>query len=142
VTPAIRDAAAADAPAVGALLGELGYPATEAEAAARIGRYAADPASRLQVAEVDGALAGLVGTHLVPRMDADGTSCRITDLVVAAAHRRRGLGSALLAAAEAEARRRGAPRLDLSSGDWRDDAHAFYARSGFESRSRTFTKRL
>jgi hypothetical protein len=47
-----------------------------------------------------------------------------------------------MAAAEAEARRTGAPRLDLSSGEWRADAAAFYARLGFETRSRGFTRRL
>lgn len=53
-----------------------------------------------------------------------------------------GAGSALLEAAETEARRHGAPRLDLTSGNWRDDAHAFYERHGFETHARGFTKRL
>ena len=57
-------------------------------------------------------------------------------------HRRSGVGSALLAAAQEEAQRAGAPRLDLSSGEWRAEARAFYSRLGFETRSRGFTKRL
>jgi GNAT superfamily N-acetyltransferase len=85
---------------------------------------------------------GLVATHIVPRLDDDALTCRITDIVVSGAHRRSGVGSALMAAAEQEARRAGAPRLDLSSGEWRADAHAFYARHGFETRARSFTKRL
>jgi GNAT superfamily N-acetyltransferase len=85
---------------------------------------------------------GLVATHIVPRLDDDACTCRITDIVVSAAHRRSGIGSALVAAAEAEARKAGAPRLDLSSGEWRADAHAFYASHGFETRARAFTKRL
>ena len=83
-----------------------------------------------------------MATHLVPRLDDDRWSCRITDIVVSPSHRRSGVGSALMAAAQDEARRAGAPRLDLSSGEWRADARAFYARLGFETRSRGFIKRL
>jgi GNAT superfamily N-acetyltransferase len=142
VALAIRDATAADADAVAALLGEHGYPSTRAAAGRHIARFADDGASRLQVADGGPGVVGLVATHVLPRLDEDAWSCRITDIVVAAAHRRRGVGTLLLASAETEARRHGAPRLDLTSGDWRGDAHAFYARHGFETRARGFTKRL
>jgi ribosomal protein S18 acetylase RimI-like enzyme len=99
--------------------------------------------SRLQVAEKsEEGIVGLVATQIVPRLDRDALTCRITDIVVSAAHRRSGIGSTLMTAAEEEAREAGAPRLDLSSGEWRSDAHAFYARHGFETRARAFTKRL
>jgi hypothetical protein len=45
----VRDATPADAAAVAALLDELGYPTTEAAVAARLERFAADPASRVIV---------------------------------------------------------------------------------------------
>jgi ribosomal protein S18 acetylase RimI-like enzyme len=138
----IRDAIAPDAEEVAALLDDLGYPATAESAAGHIERFAGMPGSRLQVAVSAGMLLGLVATHVVPRMDDDRISCCITDLVVRRSTRRSGVGSALLAAAEAEARRAGAPRIDLSSREWRDDAHAFYVATGFETRSRSFTKRL
>lgn len=138
----IRDATRADADGVAALLADLGYPASTEAAAAHIARFTEDPASRLQVAATAGGLIGLVATHIVPRLDDDRFSCRVTDIVVSASHRRSGIGSALMTAAEHEARRTGAPRLDLSSGEWRADAYAFYTRLGFETRSRGFTKRL
>ena len=47
-----------------------------------------------------------------------------------------------VAAAEAEAHRQSAARLDLSSGDWREDAHAFYQSAGFQLNARSFVKRL
>jgi GNAT superfamily N-acetyltransferase len=47
-----------------------------------------------------------------------------------------------MSAAEAHARAHGSHRLDLSSGDWRADAHAFYERLGFERRAQAFIKRL
>ncbi|WP_432510886.1 GNAT family N-acetyltransferase [Kineococcus sp. SYSU DK001] len=138
----IRDADDSDAAAVAALLAEMGYPTTESSARAHIQRFSAPPSSRLQLAEHDGDVVGLVATHLVPRMDDDAVTCRVTDLVVSSRLRRGGIGSALLAAAEAHARSAGAPRLDLSSGDWREEAHAFYLAAGFQSRSRSFVKRL
>jgi N-acetylglutamate synthase-like GNAT family acetyltransferase len=142
VQPLIRDATANDAEAVAALLTELGYPAAANEAAMHLARFEHDPASRVQVAEDAGKIIGLVATHIVPRLDNQLLSCRITDIVVAASQRRKRIGSALLAAAEAEARRHGAARLDLSSGDWRMDAQSFYAEAGFRSNARSFTKDL
>jgi GNAT superfamily N-acetyltransferase len=142
VTLTIRDAIEDDAVGVATLLAELGYPSSPQQARAHIRRFAQAPASRLQVADTERALVGLVATHIVPRLDADERSCRITDIVVLASQRRVGVGSALISAAEQEAGRHRAPRLDLSSGDWRADAHAFYLRLGFETRSRAFTKRL
>jgi GNAT superfamily N-acetyltransferase len=141
-TAELRDATAGDAEAIAALLSELGYPVSATTAAELLAVFADDPRSRVQVAELTGQVAGLVATHVVPRLDADARSCRIVDLVVAQRHRRNGIGSALIDAAEAEARRQHCARLDLSSGDWRPDAHGFYERVGFESRARAFVKRL
>jgi ribosomal protein S18 acetylase RimI-like enzyme len=139
----VRDAIRSDADAVADLLADLGYPTSAAAAAAHIARFAGDPASRLQVAvKNDEGLVGLVATHIVPRLDDDRFTCRITDIVVSAAYRRCGIGSSLMTAAEQEARRAGARRLDLSSGDSRDDAHAFYTSHGFETTARAFTKRF
>ncbi len=138
----IRDATQADAARVAALLADIDYPASPEAAAAHIARFADDPASRLQVADSADGVVGLVATHIVPRLDRDRLSCRITDIVVSASHRRRGIASALVEAATDEARRAGAQRLDLSSGEWRADAYAFYTRMGFTTQSRGFTKRL
>jgi GNAT superfamily N-acetyltransferase len=139
----VRDANQNDSETVARLLADMSYPASPAAAMAHISLFASDPASRLQVAEdSERGVVGLLATHIVPRLDSDGFTCRITDLVVAVGHRRSGIGSALIAAAEQEARRAGAPRLDLSSGEWRADARAFYESHGFETRARAFTKRL
>jgi GNAT superfamily N-acetyltransferase len=52
------------------------------------------------------------------------------------------VGRLLVEAAEAAAREAGATRLDLSTGDWRPDAHAFYARLGFVDNARALVRRL
>jgi PhnO protein len=107
-------------------------------------RFAGDPASRLQVAvaEDGGELVGLVATHLVPRLNRERWICRVTELVVDPAARRSGVGRALIAAAEEEARSRGANLLDLTSGDWRDEAHRFYPEAGFERVGIGYLRRL
>jgi N-acetylglutamate synthase-like GNAT family acetyltransferase len=142
VSLVVRTAELTDAEAVASLLAQMGYATTKEAAEEHIQRFAQGTNSRIQVAQFGPVVVGLVATHLVPRMDDDAWSCRITDLVVSNDHRRMGIGSALLAAAEDHARACGAPRLDLTSGDWRQDAHAFYASAGFSQHSRGFTLRL
>ncbi len=127
-----------------ALLGSLGYPATEEEARGHVERFAADSGSRLQVAVAPdtGEPVGLVATHLVPRLNREMWICRVTELVVDPGQRRSGVGRALLGAAEEEARSRGASLLDLTSGDWRREAHDFYPRAGFERVGVGYLRRL
>jgi GNAT superfamily N-acetyltransferase len=138
----VRPAAPADAGAIASLLSELGYPVSGEFAAQQLAEFAREPRSLVAVAVDGGTVVGLVATHVVPRLDSDVRSCRIVDIVVAASRRRSGVGSALLAAAEAEARHQDCRRIDLSTGDWRGEAHQFYERMGFESRSRGYLKRL
>jgi GNAT superfamily N-acetyltransferase len=140
--PAIRDATVADAEAIAELLAQLDYPVSVPEAAELCRGFSDDPRSRVQVAVIDGLVVGLVATHLVPRFDNERLSCRVMDIVVADAHRRAGVGAALMGAAEREARRGGATRIDLSSGEERQAAHAFYASLGYEPTSRNFKKPL
>jgi GNAT superfamily N-acetyltransferase len=142
VAVVIRDASPGDAAAVAALLDELGYPAPEKDVRRRLERLPIDRATRVLVAQVGGEVAGLIATHVVPRLEDDRPSCRVIAIVTAQRHRRAGVGSALMARAEGEARARGAFRLDLSSGEWRDDAHAFYERMGFRRRAAAFVKHL
>jgi N-acetylglutamate synthase-like GNAT family acetyltransferase len=139
---AVRDAIRSDAGAIAGLLAELGFPAPTQFAAERVAFFDAESSSRVQVAEVNGEVVGLVATHVVPRLDTELLSCRVVDIVVAADQRQSGVGRSLVAAAEVEARRQGCRRLDLSSADSWANAHAFYDAVGFERRSQGFVKRL
>lgn len=71
----------------------------------------------------DGSLAG----HL--RLHQAGATAEIDLLLVAPAHRGAGIGTRLLAAAEAEARARGLARLAVAPGSWQDAG--FFTRAGF-----------
>jgi GNAT superfamily N-acetyltransferase len=62
----------------------------------------------------------------------------VEDLAVDPARRSEGIGKALLDAAKAWAKERGATHLELDSGDARPDAHRFYEREGPSWRSRCF----
>ena len=139
--PTIRAAGPADAPAIAVLLGELGYPCTAAEAARRLARLGGrtDP---VFVATDDGDVVGLVALHLSHMLHLDSTWSRITTIVVADTHRRRGIGQALLAHAEQYALAAGATGVELTCRENRKEAHAFYARHGYSERRKRYFKAL
>ncbi len=139
----IRPATDADAPVLADLCCQLGYP-SEAEAitrrlAALLGR--ANDA--VLVAEDEGRVVALVhvlGTqHLVVAPFAE-----VGGLVVDAAWRGRGVGAALLAAAEAWAAERGFEIMRIRSNVIREDAHRFYESHGYSNTKRqiVFAKNL
>ena len=66
----------------------------------------------------------------------------VEDMVVDAAHRRRGIASALLAELESVARDRGSNQVILLTESLRSDAVALYCANGFEARWTGFKKKL
>lgn len=66
----------------------------------------------------------------VMEMLAIGQHVYVDDLVTDSTTRSRGYGKAMLDWLKAEARRLGCGRLQLDSGSFRKDAHAFYMREG------------
>ena len=62
----------------------------------------------------------------------------VEDLAVDPGHRSQGVGKALLDAAKAWGRERGATHLELDSAEARSDAHRFYDREGAQYRSVCF----
>jgi GNAT superfamily N-acetyltransferase len=139
---ATRPASVADAPAIAGLLEELGYPTDSASAAARIAGFADDSGSTVVIAARAGVVCGLATVHLIPLFHRDGALARITSFVVERSAQRSGVGSALLAACEAYARSHGAGRIEVTSGDRRAEAHAFYEARGFEREGLRMTRWL
>ena len=66
----------------------------------------------------------------------------IVDLIVLPEHRGKGIGDALIAAAEAEARKLGVAALDLTMAATNDSARRFYERHGFRTDLVTMRKPL
>ncbi len=135
----IRDARPDDAAAIARLLTQLGYPTDGASITRRMERLGDD---RLVVAEADGAIAGLAQLHVSPSLEYDGPAGKLAALVVDEAHRRSGVGRALVEAMEAEARARCCVLLFLTTAERRVDAHAFYGRLGLEYTGRRYAKSL
>lgn len=93
---------------------------------------AADEADR-----VEGFVAVSTRTHFTGDVDA-----YVGELVVASGHERRGIGRALLRAAEAWAREQGFAALTLDTGAANRAARALYEAEGFEDEDVRLTKRL
>ena len=127
----IRPPLPADAPALAALAGELGYP-TDPEAL--LGRLAAlNPTDAAVIVSTDANDQPTGWCHVeLHRSLVDPMSALILGLVVGEGYRSTGIGASLLAAAEAWARARGCQRLVVATRITRERAHRFYAREGYE----------
>jgi len=136
----IRRARPGDASSLAELSGQLGYPATRAQIARRLGKLA--PASRnaLFVAEVKnaganrraaGSLIGWLHVSITHLLEVD-TRAEVNGLIVAEGQRSLGAGARLLEAAEEWARRHGCGSVNLRSNVIRERAHKFYERQGYE----------
>jgi len=138
----LRAAGMGDADDVARLLGELGYPCTQDEAAERIAAVLADDRQALVLARDAGRVCGLLALDFMYYLPLGAQTCRITALVVGGDSQRRGLGRLLLREAERRARVAGCARLELTSAAHRHEAHAFYRACGFAESSLRFAKAL
>lgn len=106
----------------------------ETHSEAAVAAEFANPQRRYCLAEVDGALAGYcklaIPSTLAEHSDAE-RPVEIKQLYTDPALTARGLGSALMDWALAEARREGADAVQLSVWSGNDGAQRFYARYGF-----------
>jgi GNAT superfamily N-acetyltransferase len=140
--PAVREATAADAPALSLLLAQLGYPAAPALVAARLAALEQAGQTRVLVADAG---AGAIGFLALTRLDILPYAeplARITALCVDKAGRCAGVGMALEERAAALAAAWGCSRVEVTSNRRRVRAHAFYVRRGYEETHRCFVKRL
>ena len=135
----VRAAAADDLDAVGRLLDDFNREYDEPtpgpqRIAARLGELVAggDTAVLLVGTGPD----GLALLRFRPSLWSSGLECYLAELYVVPALRGRGLGRALLDAAIALARDRGADHMDLGTSDDDVAARALYESAGFTNRER------
>ena len=126
----IRVASQSDAADVARLTRQLGYDLTEKDAADRLSRIVPRDDQRFFVADIGGRAAGWVHVVLVEYVDAEAFAL-IGGLVVDSAHRRAGVGRALMDRAENWARGCGCSMVRLSSTVTRTAAHRFYETIGY-----------
>jgi GNAT superfamily N-acetyltransferase len=110
----------------------------EARAAERLGALLDSADGEVLVAEADGAIVGICTVALDLVSVRFGQRAWVEDLAVHPDHRSAGHGKALLDAAKAWGRERGASHLELDSGEARTDAHRFYDREQPSWRSISF----
>ena len=137
----IRAAVAGDAPAIAALLTELGYPASAAEIPGRLAAVAAAPGETFVAEDA----AGVLGVGSVTRLSLlhrAEPAALLSALVVRRDQRGQGVGRLLVEAAERHAAEWGCRTLELTSRDDRLAAHRFYLGLGFESGSRKFVRQV
>jgi len=125
-----------DAEAVAMLSGELGYPATTARIERRVEtiRRAAlvQPADILVAYDTEArSVVGWVHVSMPALLSGDDVT-EIWGLVVAATHRGRGVGRALMAASESWAVSHGCDEMRVRSSSHRTQAHAFYQQLGYQ----------
>ena len=139
----VRRAQAEDAAAIAVCLAALGYGTSTTLVAEKLSALMGGSSDTVLVAEdPTTGIVGVVSVHLVPLFHAAGNLARLTALAVAAGRQRKGVGRALVAAAEAFAWKHDCRRVEVTSGDHREDAHRFYRALGYEMDERRFIKHL
>lgn len=136
LTPEIRPATAADCAAVTTLLvtqlREHRIVTAADQVARTVARVLARPRQgRLLVATVDGRPVGVAALSFAWPIEHGGRSMWLEELFVEPPHRGRGIGRALLAAAERLAVQAGAVAIDLEVDAEHQRAAGLYARAGF-----------
>jgi len=137
----VRDARPDDAPALAALLAELGYPAPDAVVAERLEALRQEGEVVL-VAARGGDRLGVLSIHVTPVLHRPTPVARLTLLVVPERARGQGVGRALVEAGERILAARGCALVEVTSNRRRTDAHAFYERLGYEATSLRLKKDL
>ncbi|MEU4155175.1 GNAT family N-acetyltransferase [Actinoplanes sp. NPDC026670] len=120
-----------DVSAITGLLGQLGYPTTEAVVLERLHLWLDDPSSWLIGADDDGELVGVAALHVMPMLEISGKLGRLLALVVDERYRSRGVGQLLVAATERQARAAGCVKLEITSNRLRTRTHEFYQLLGY-----------
>lgn len=136
MTVELHIATAEDAPALATMIEHfnVGYrviTVTPEQAAARLAACAG--VETTVIAEVDGQPAGFICLRLVPYMSDDTPYAEVSDLFVEEAHRRQGVGRALMERAEQMARAGGATEIVVITGEDNSTAQALYRAQGYGS---------
>jgi GNAT superfamily N-acetyltransferase len=121
---------------------ELGYETKRTEMQTRLSLILSNPAYKTFVAVMDGCVCGIIGTLAHPSYEHDDPSGRILALVTLRSALRRGIGRALVAAAEKDFVRKGVTRVALDARLTRQDAHKSYESLGYERNGWRFVKQL
>jgi GNAT superfamily N-acetyltransferase len=137
----IRLASEGDCASLARLVGQLGYMATEREVAERLATMEAE-GRKVLVAELGGAVVGCLSISSTRVLHRPAPIGRISMMVVEERLRGRGVGAALVRAAEEALAAQGCATIEVTSNERRAEAHRFYEKLGYERASLRLVKPL
>lgn len=126
----VRAATTDDAAEIARLSGELGYPGTPQEMAARLEQMVSQGHFVAVAVQDEPSLSGWIAAESRVSLEV-GRKAEITGLVVDVRARRSGVGARLVAAVEQWARENGHDAVVVRSSAARTESHLFYPRHGY-----------
>jgi GNAT superfamily N-acetyltransferase len=138
----VREATLEDAPAAAALITYLGYETTADDMRTRLQSLSVSPDYVSLVATEEENVVGFLGLAFSLYYERTGIYARIAALSVAPTAQGKGVGGALVRAAEEIAKSRNALFCVVNSGVHRVEAHKFYEHLGFVAKGKAFSKPL
>src|SRR4030081_748625 len=138
----IRAAEAAAEEGLEDLMTQLGYEARGSEMQMRMEAILANENYATFVAVSKGKVCGMIGTFTCYSYEHNSPSGRILALVVSEKMRGRGVGHALIAAAERDLAQKNISRVAVNTRFERKEAHEFYEKAGSTRNGFRFVKEL
>jgi GNAT superfamily N-acetyltransferase len=138
----VRPVELADAAVLATLMCQLGYETRTAEMEMRLNSILPDSRYRTFVAVAEARVCGMIGTFCYQSYEHNNPGARILALVVAEDMRGRGVGMALVRAAEADLAARCITWLTVDTRLTRKEAHLFYERLRYEKNGFRYFKQL
>ena len=137
----LRSASYKDIDQLLTLLNELGYPSDKDTITESLTRYKRSDEYEVLVAEHEGRVLGCISLHVMKLFHTAGNAGRITSLVISSESRGKGIGKALVNAADRYFKSMDCVKTEVTSGDHRKEAHQFYQSEGFVIDERRFIKK-
>lgn len=138
----VRAVEAADFEALADLMTQLGYETRASEMQMRMEPILANKNYATFVGVSDGKVCGMIGTFTCYTYEHNSPSARILALVVSEKMRGRGVGEALIAAAETNLAQRNIKRVAVNARFERTRAHKFYEKLGYTKNGFRLVKEL
>ena len=136
----VRRAEFRDTKEISDLMTQLGYDATSSLLDRKLTEFSKSPIDSVFVAEISGTIVGCISCHITSLFHQEGSAGRITSLVIATEKRGMGVGKLLVSEAEAFFHLHGCVKSEVTSGNHRPEAHAFYKSCGYKQDERRFLK--
>lgn len=138
----IRAPERGDMEALAELMTQLGYPTRASEMQMRMETILANKSYATFVAVNNGRVCGMIGTFAQQTYEHNSPSAKILALVVSDKMRGRGVGQALIEAAEQDLARKNIKRIAVNARFEREQAHKFYQNLGYKKNGFRLVKEL